>query len=285
MPRLKLIVEYDGTAFHGWQAQADLRTVQGEIRRCLRELTGSEADPQGASRTDRGVHALGQTVGVDVESRIPIEHFREALNARLPADVRVRAVEEVDVSFDPRRSAHGKHYRYAVAEGVEPGVFMTRFLESVPAAVSLESIREAIRHLEGEHDFASFRASGSGSDASTVRTLDAVTARRDGRIVLLDFWGRSFLYKMVRGLAGTLLEVGRGRWSPVEVEAILGARDRSRAGPTAPARGLCLVKIFYDEEEYSRDLRRAPGFLEFLASSLEHAADERRAPLRARSSD
>lgn len=274
MPNLKLTVEYDGTAFHGWQAQAGLRTVQGELVRGLNDLVRradalQPVDVRGASRTDRGVHALGQTASVAIESRIPPRQFAAALNSRLPFDVRIRQAEEVDPEFHARHAACGKHYRYAIAEGFEPGVFVSRYLEPIAASVDLAAMREAASRLEGERDFASLRAAGGGAEDSTVRTLDAVEARRDGRVLLVDVWGRSFLYKMVRAIVGTLLEVGKGRWSSCRIEEILASCDRSRAGPTAAARGLCLVHVFYDEDAYRGNLRCDRGFFDLLEDSVE----------------
>jgi tRNA pseudouridine38-40 synthase len=255
MRNLKLTVEYDGTEFHGWQAQARLRTVAGVLAGELRELVGHEVTLAGASRTDRGVHALGQVVSFQTTSVIPAERFKLALNGRLPGDIRVRQVEPVGGEFHARFNAVGKHYRYLLHRRQGGSVFLSRYALTWSSPLELSAMQEAARSLIGKHDFASFQSKSSGAPEVTVRTLDTIQLAEEDCFLRIDFWGGGFLYKMVRALAGTLLEVGRRRWAAGQVKEALEARDRRRAGPTAPPHGLCLVAVYYNDEAYRHSMR------------------------------
>lgn len=244
---LKLVVAYDGTAFHGWQRQPEARTVEATLWSALQGCSASAERLQGASRTDQGVHALGQAVSVEVDSPIPTERLAGVLNGRLPGDVRVVRVEEAAAGFHARHDATGKRYRYNIDLGEVPNVLRARYALHYPYHLDLEAMQDAALALLGEHDFASFQCASNQGDMSTVRSLSRIRLIRVGAELGIEVEGRSFLYKMVRTLAGTLVEVGRGRWGAAHVREVLEARDRRSAGPTLPGYGLCLEEVYYGE--------------------------------------
>lgn len=241
-----LTLSYDGTDFHGWQFQPGCRTVEGVLEAALSALEGGQVDVHGASRTDQGVHALGQSASFVSRSRIPLEKYAEVVNGRLPRDLRAIAARGAPPEFHARFSAAGKRYRYSLDRSVVPCVFRARYSLHYPDSLALEDIRAAALSLVGEHDFASFQCESGESPPSSVRHVDAILIGEEGALLHFDVWGRSFLYKMVRTLVGTLLEVGRGRWKPAQVRGVLEARDRRAAGPTAPPHGLTLRQVYYD---------------------------------------
>lgn len=248
MRNIKLTIAYDGTNYHGFQEQrgTGLPTVQEVLEKCLLELTGRVVRVIGASRTDAGVHARGQVVNFDATGwSIPAERIPLALNGILPEDIAVLAAEEVAPHFHARFSARAKVYRYTIYNSRIPSPFWRLYSYFVPRPLNIEAMQEAGRYLEGRHDFASFQASGSAVK-ETVRTLFQVEVEREGReLIHLLFRGDGFLYHMVRIMVGTLIEVGLGKREPREVLAILAARDRKAAGPTAPPHGLCLERVEY----------------------------------------
>ena len=242
----RLVLEYDGSGFEGWQVQAGdrvARTVQGELARALGSLTGEDGRIRGAGRTDAGVHARGQVASVVVATSLEADALRRALNARLPRDVVVRDCREMRPGWDALRAAAGKHYRYRIWNGRERSPLRSGRFAWVREPLDPVAMQEAARVFEGVHDFAAFQAAGS-SVRTTTRTLWrlAVRGERRGEITL-DVEGAGFLRHMVRNLAGTLIEVGRGRWPPERAREILASRDRGQAGPTAPAEGLELVAV------------------------------------------
>lgn len=249
MPTFRLLLEYDGTAFAGWQAQAGApeRTVQGVLEAAVAQVTGVAAPVVGAGRTDAGVHAEAQLASVRVETALAPETLWRALNAVLPADLAVRSVEVAAAEFHAIRDARGKLYRYRVWNGLVRSPLRARTHHWVRAPLDLPRMQRAAAALEGRHDFASFETRGRehpDPGRSTVRTLDAVRlSGRTGEEVCLDFEGEGFLRYMVRSLSGTLLEVGRGVRPESDPARILAARDRREAGPTAPAHGLLLVRV------------------------------------------
>lgn len=266
MASFRLTLEYDGTGFEGWQAQAGgHRTVQGALEEAVRAVTGRAVRPVGAGRTDAGVHAEGQVTGLALDTRLDAPTLQRALNAHLPADLAVRALAPAEEGFHARRDALGKLYRYAVWNGPVRSPLRARRSLHVPRALDVAAMRRAAGALEGRHDFASFRAAGSAVD-TTVRTLRRLAVRGEpGGDLLVEAEGPGFLRHMVRNLVGTLLEVGRGRRDPEGMTALLAARDRSRAGPTAAAHGLTLVWVDYGKARAAGDLERggvdAPGAL------------------------
>lgn len=238
--RVMLRVAYDGTNYSGWQLQPNGETIEGVLNRCLGSLTGEKIAVIGASRTDAGVHARGNIAVFDTESRIPAEKFSYALNQRLPEDIRIQRSEEVPGDFHPRHCVSRKTYEYRIY--CAPFPMPTRRLYSYftydPLDIDLMS--QAGKYLEGTHDFKSFCSVQTQAD-TTVRQVDTVEVLREGEEIVIRVAGRGFLYNMVRIMAGTLMEAGRGRIAPEQVREILAAKNRQAAGPTAPACGLTLV--------------------------------------------
>lgn len=246
MSRVKLLIEYDGTGLSGWQRQANGPTVQQHLEEALEALLGEPISVTGASRTDAGVHARGQVAHFDWGARkIPLHGLVRALNSTLPEAIAVRAAEDAGDEFHARFSAAAKDYRYLIDNGSVRSPLLRRFCWWIRPPLSLEAMREGARHLVGENDFAAFQASGCQAK-TTVREIFGIrlTALPDS-VVSIDVRGNAFLRNMVRIIAGTLAEVGRGRLSPTEVGDILASRDRTRGGQTAPARGLCLRVVHY----------------------------------------
>lgn len=246
MKRVRLTVAYDGTNYHGWQVQDNGRTIESELNRCLSELLGERIRVIGASRTDAGVHALCNVAVFDTESRMPAEKVSYALNQRLPEDIRVRKSEEVEADWHPRRCESRKTYEYRIYCGEFPMPVKRLYSYFTYHDLDVESMRRGAAFLEGEHDFRSFCQTGSQAE-STVRTVYSVEVEEQGEELVIRVCGNGFLYNMVRIIAGTLLEVGRGRRRPEDLAAVLQAADRSAAGPTAPAHGLTLVKYEFSE--------------------------------------
>jgi tRNA pseudouridine38-40 synthase len=246
VPTFRLVLEYDGTDFAGWQSQAHgVRTVQAALAAALAEIAGAPVRVTGAGRTDAGVHADGLGAAATFDTRLDAATLQRALNAHLPRDVAVVDCALARDGFDPRREATGKLYRYAVWNGPAPSPLRRRRFHHVPAPLDVAAMKEGAAHLVGRHDFGSFQAAGS-SVTDTVRTLHRVEiAGAAGAELLLAFEGDGFLRHMVRNLAGTLLEIGAGRRPAGSLPALLAARDRTQAGPTAPARGLTLVRVDY----------------------------------------
>lgn len=248
MPTFKLTLEYDGARFAGWQTQREgLRTVQGELMRALAEIATGPLRLMGAGRTDRGVHAEGQVASAAFETRLDPPTLRRALNAKLPDDLAVLAVELRHDGFDARRDAIAKRYRYQVWNAALPSPLRAARFHQVREPLDLGALRAGAALVLGEHDFASFRGTGSAVKTS-VRTLQLadVSGERGGEL-RFAFEGDGFLRHMVRNLVGTLLEVGLGRRAPSWVAEVLAARDRAAAGPTAPACGLTLEWVRYPE--------------------------------------
>ena len=246
MPTFRLSLEYDGREFAGWQLQADgQRTVQGTLQEAFRRVTGCEVRVTGAGRTDAGVHAEGQVASVVVETELAPERLGRALNGVLPSDLAVWECALAPEGFHARYQARSKLYRYRIWNGESRSPLRATRAHHVPSALDVEAMRRAAALLLGTHDFAAFRTAGS-SVRSTIRTLERleVEAEPRGEINLL-VEGDGFLRHMVRILAGTLIEVGLGRRDAAGLPAVLAARERSRAGPTAPAQALTLVRVFY----------------------------------------
>ena len=254
----RLTLEYDGTGFAGWQRQSGgERTVQGVLEAAVAEICGAPGRVTGAGRTDAGVHAAAQVAGVCAETALDPATFARALNANLPGDVAVVAAAAAPPGFHPRFDALAKRYRYQVWNGRARSPLRARFAHHVPQPLDLDAMRRGAGPLVGKHDFASFQ--GAGSDvAHTVRTLTAVdVGGHPGGDVVFDLVGDGFLRHMVRNVVGTLLEIGRGQRPADAMAAVLAARERSAAGPTAPARGLVLVAVDYGFRHDSEGLEAA----------------------------
>lgn len=245
MRNIRCVVEYDGTDFFGFQRQPDRETIQGSLERAVAILTGETVTVHGAGRTDAGVHAEGQVVNFFTASRIPTEQWPYALNSRLPDGIVVKAAEEVPADFHARKSAVAKTYRYTIWNAPFPSVFWRRFAHHVPKPLDVEAMRQGAALLVGRHDFAAFRAAGSTPVRSTMRNLQRLDVVQDGPRIDIVGKADGFLYHMMRNIVGTLLLVGEGRRPPEWVAHVLASRRRELAGPTAPARGLCLLLVEY----------------------------------------
>lgn len=266
MGRIKLTVAYDGTNYHGWQLQPGRATIEGELNKALSHLTGEQACVTGASRTDAGVHALGNVAVFDTVSRIPAEKFSYALNQRLPEDIVIQCSEKVPEDFHPRHCECQKIYEYTILNRKFPLPQYRNTAYFYYGKLDINKMRSACKAFIGEHDFAGFCSAGAQVQ-STVRTIYSLEIQEEkiqepgmcimenqeygddmvntGRIITIRVKGNGFLYNMVRIIAGTLLEAGKGRINPEDMEEIIASCDRSRAGATAPARGLKLVQILY----------------------------------------
>ncbi len=249
---IKLTVAYDGTAYVGWQRQPNGRSIQALVEDALAPIEGGPVTVAGAGRTDAGVHALGQVASVELAATLEPATLARALNATLPADVRVLEAAEAPPGFHARFSAAGKTYRYQIRQARVVSPFEHRFVWHHPRALDVDAMARAADALVGRHDFAAFQAAGSDV-ATTVRTVTAarVEARPAGAppdagvLLVVEIAADGFLRHMVRTIVGTLVEVGDGRRAPDAMAALVEAGDRSLAGPTAPARGLTLVRVEY----------------------------------------
>ncbi len=248
MKRIKLVTAYDGTNYHGSQIQNNGETIEGVLKTELSSLLKEEINLIGASRTDAGVHARGNVYVFDTISRIPPEKFTYALNARLPEDIRIQASCEVPSDFHPRHQDTVKTYEYRILNRKLPLPEYRLYAHFTYEDLNLEKMNEACKYFLGEHDFASFCAAGSQVE-STVREIYNLHVEKAGDLLTISVTGNGFLYNMVRIIAGTLLKVGSGHILPEDVEKIIAGKDRSLAGPTAPAKGLTLVEIRYPNYE------------------------------------
>jgi tRNA pseudouridine38-40 synthase len=244
MRTLKLTIQYDGTDYVGWQRQPNGVSIQELVERAIEPIEGRAVTIVGAGRTDAGVHALGQVASVQLQSAIDAATLTRALNATLPEDVRVASAEEAAPDFNARFSAIGKVYAYRIWRGAFLPPFERRYVWHVPPPLDVERMREAARPLTGRHDFSAFRAAGSDA-ATSERTIRDLRLDAEGERITLTIGGDGFLRYMVRAITGTLVDVGQGRRSVESVAAALASRDRAQAGPTAPAKGLVLLKVEY----------------------------------------
>ncbi len=255
MRKIRLLLEYDGADYHGWQAQPEKITVQGVLEDRVRQLTGEQVRVLGAGRTDAGVHALAQVAAFRTESAHDVSTIKRALNATLPEDIRIIEATEVHNSFNPRDDALGKSYFYIIAKEGNPPVFLHGYSWTVPQPLDVASMVRASRTLIGTHDFTSFMGAGSdiknpvrevfSLDIEEITEIDFMTVRLKGNFIKVRIEAKGFLRHMVRNIVGTLVGVGRGRMSPDGMKEVLEARDRKLAGQTAPARGLFLERIAY----------------------------------------
>ena len=244
---LKLTLQYDGTNYVGWQRQARGTSIQGLLEDALAPMAGGPVTVHGAGRTDAGVHALAQVATVTIGGALDPLTLARALNAALPTDVRVLTVEEVAPDFHARFSAIGKAYEYRIVNSPIVSVFLSRYVWHIPQPLDLDAMRRASMPLVGTHDFAAFQRTSRGvsSTERTVREIEWADGGGYDLPLVFRIAGDGFLRHMVRSIVGTLVEVGTGRWPASAVEAILTSRDRSRAGRTAPAHGLFLVRVDY----------------------------------------
>lgn len=246
MKRIKLVVAYDGTAYSGWQLQPGQPTVEAELNKALSALLREDIAVIGASRTDAGVHALGNVAVFDTAGAIPADKLCLALNQRLPEDIRIQSSREVPSGFHPRRTASRKTYVYKLLNRRIALPTERLYANYIYYGLDVLLMQKACEYLIGEHDFKSF-CSVKTQALDTVRTIYELEVQKTGDMIAITVTGSGFLYNMVRIIAGTLIEVGRGMYPPVRVGEILAACDRKLAGPTAPARGLMLMGIEYPE--------------------------------------
>ncbi len=244
MAHYKMTVAYDGTAYHGFQIQENALTIQHFLEKALAALYGTCIRVEAAGRTDAGVHARGQVVNYCAPSLVPEAQLPAALNGLLPKDILVIGAKQVEESFSARRDARAKIYSYTIDRGPFPDVLCRRYAWHISRPLDLQAMQKAATYLEGKHDFRAFQAAGSRV-RTTVRTLFSLKLTVEGQFISFGFNGDGFLYKMVRNITGTLVEVGLGRLSDQDITPILLAGNRKQAGATAPARGLCLEKVIY----------------------------------------
>lgn len=257
---LLLTIEYDGTNFCGWQRQPGVRTVQGTLEEALSKYCGSEVKLNGTSRTDSGVHALGQRASFKGDFGIPTGRLMTAVNNYLSGglnqknavgDVKILKLEEVSPEFHARFDCKGKTYRYAINNSACSDIFRRNYSYWIPEKLDIGAMRDAARYIEGTHDFKCFEASGGNERETTIRTISEIFVSSDergksgDRNIIIEVTGDGFLYNMVRIITGTLVEVGQGKRTPDSVKEIIESRDRAKAGHTAPPGGLYLKEIYF----------------------------------------
>ncbi|MDE5824673.1 MAG: tRNA pseudouridine(38-40) synthase TruA [Lachnospiraceae bacterium] len=247
MKRIMLTVAYDGTNYHGWQLQPNVTTIESVLNETLSTLLKEDIRVIGASRTDTGVHALGNIAVFDTQARMPADKFSYALNQRLPEDIRIQASREVAQDFHPRRQESRKTYEYKILNSAFPMPIYRLYSHFTYVPLDVVSMQRAADYLAGEHDFKSFCSVNTTAE-TTVRTIYDINVEKSRDLITIQVTGSGFLYNMVRIIAGSLMEVGRGNMAPEEMVEILKACDRTKAGPTAPASGLTLVKYEFMEE-------------------------------------
>ena len=254
MKNILLTIEYDGTNFHGWQKQPGKRTVQGELEKVLSMVCNTGISLNGTSRTDAGVHALGQQASFKAEFGIPVERISYAANNILTGgmnsitvgDVRIKEVLEMPLDFHARFDAKGKTYRYLILNREEISIFNRNYCYQVRKPLDIEAMQKAASMIIGTHDFKCFQAAGSEEKATTVRTITEIDIAKKGQRIAIEVTGDGFLYNMVRIIAGTLVEVGLGKKKQEEIPRIIESLDRCNAGHTAPPQGLYLARVYYD---------------------------------------
>lgn len=244
MRNIKLVIEYDGTNYFGWQKQNDKPTIQGKVEEAIRNLTKEDNELIGCSRTDAGVHAASFIACFKTDSTVPSERFREALNYRLPDDIVILKSEEVDEAFHPRYNAKGKTYEYTIYNNLVPSALNRTFAYHYKYPLNIDAMKEACQYFIGTHDFIALRSEGS-SVKTTVRTIYDLKIQTDGKFIKISVSGDGFLYNMVRIIVGTLINVGRGKNKPSDIEKIISNKDRKAAGDCVPAKGLKLKEVYY----------------------------------------
>lgn len=247
MKRILLLIAYDGTNYKGWQVQNNGITIEEVVTRELRKLLGEEISIIGASRTDSGVHALGNIAVFDTETRIPPEKISFAMNQRLPDDIRIQKSKEVPLTFHPRKVKGIKTYEYKILNSQHNMPIGRQYANFIYLPLDIGKMKKAAKYLRGEHDFAAFCSAG-GQAKTTVRKITSLKIVKEKNLIRIIVSGNGFLYNMVRIIAGTLIQVGLGYYKPEEVKDILDSKDRNKSGPKAPAKGLTLVKIKYENK-------------------------------------
>ena len=244
MRNIKLTIQYDGTNYAGWQVQKNGRAIQDVIQSVLRKITGAKTNLTGSGRTDAGVHALAQAANFKTRSKIPLARLRMALNSGLPEDIKVTAVEEVPLRFNSQHDAKSKLYRYTIVNSDFVDPFLRHFAAKSFYRLDIGTMKKAAKYLVGRRDFASFRKK-NGNRKSSVASVKKINVEKKGNLIYIDMEADGFLYNMARNIVGTLIEAGRGKIAAGDVKKILLKKDRRFSGPTMPAKGLCLVKVWY----------------------------------------
>ena len=252
--RLALLVEYDGAGYHGFQYQANARSIQEELEKAIHRLTGERVRVKGAGRTDAGVHARGQVVAFDTSAAHGEDVFQRALNHHLPSDIVVRKARSVPDDFDPRRMATSRRYAYTIDNGPVRSPLTRRASHHVATPLDVRRMRSAARHFVGRHDFARFAGRPDRAGASTVREITEFTVRRDGRMITLEVQGGSFLPHQVRRMAGALVDVGHEKLTPAQVKEMLDGDEAGAVAGALPPQGLCLLRVEYDNLSMEEDL-------------------------------
>ena len=249
MRNIKLVIEYDGKEFNGWQKQPNKLNIQGNIEKAIERITNEKIDLMASGRTDAGVHALGQVANFKTNSNIPIEKFALAINSNLKKSILIKSAEEVDEKFHSRLSCKKKTYRYIINNS-KYGTAIYRNLETnIKEKLDVEKMQEAIKYFEGEHDFKAFKASGTSSKSSVRTIYKAKKKKKDNDRIYIELTGNGFLYNMVRIIAGTLVEVGMGKIQPEEIKEIIKSQKRENAGKTLPPQGLYLINVEYTDNK------------------------------------
>ena len=245
MRNIKLTIEYDGKEYNGWQKQPNKLNIQGEIERAIQNVTGKQVDLIGSGRTDAGVNAYGQVANLKIESELPIEKMATAINSQLKKSICVKRAEEVPLEFHSRYNSHSKTYNYVIDNSEQGTAIYRNLTYHVSQKLNIKNMQEAVKYFVGEHDFSSFKSSGTSSKSS-VRTIYDAKVEKDKDKIIISLTGNGFLYNMVRIIAGTLLEVGLGNIKPEEIKDIIEAKNRQKAGKTLPPQGLFLMNVEYN---------------------------------------
>lgn len=245
MPNIKLTISYDGTNYHGWQRQKDKVTIQQTLESALEKILNKKIILTGAGRTDAGTHAIAQIANFKIDRiRIPLNKLSVALNSTLPNDIRVLSSEIVHENFHAQKSAKSKIYLYVILNNPVQSPFSARYSWHIPHKINLNRMRRAVKMLKGKHDFKSFMSVGSNMK-STVRNLIEIKIKKKNSQIIFTFEADGFLKQMVRNITGTLVEIGSGKREPEEILKILNAKDRTKVGVCAPAKGLFLLEVNY----------------------------------------
>lgn len=245
MRNIKLIIEYDGKEFNGWQKQPTKLNIQGTIEQAIKIVTGEDADLMASGRTDAGVHAFGQVANFKTNSNIPIDKIAIALNSNLKKSIRIISAEEVDERFHSRLTCKKKTYRYIINNSEFSSAIYRNLETHIPQKLDIEKMKIGAKFFEGEHDFKAFKASGTSSKSSVRTIYKANVIEMPDNRIYIELTGNGFLYNMVRIISGTLVDVGFGKIEPDEIKSIIESKDRSLAGKTLPPNGLYLLKVEY----------------------------------------
>ena len=245
MRNIKLVIEYDGKEFNGWQKQPTKLNIQGTIEKAIESITGEQVELNASGRTDAGVHAINQVANFKTNSNIPIEKFPIAINSKLKKSIRIKSAEEAQERFHSRLNCKKKTYRYIINNSLEGSAIYRNLETHIPQKLNIEKMKEGIKYFEGEHDFKAFKASGTSSKSS-VRTIYETKIYTDDDRIYIELTGNGFLYNMVRIIVGTLVDVGLEKIKPEDIIDIINSGEREKAGKTLPPNGLYLLNVMYE---------------------------------------